>query len=877
SNPAINSSADQTTGLTAPITLAAGQVDNNVEAGLTQPTAAIGSTVWLDSNYNGLYDGTETGVAGVTVDLLDSTGTTVLETTTTNAFGQYHFISLNAGVYEVKFVAPAGTTFTKQGVGSNPAVNSGANQTTGITAPITLAAGRVDNNVEAGLQIQNGISVVKLPSSMVANSYGKVSYTFDVTNTGSSALTNIKITDNIGTASKPDLVTPTAVLNCYGQQVGDTNHNGILDPGETWQYTVTVNQPGGTSGIQVCGYNTGSSYDVGYKSQDSYPGSYSNWGSGWSSNSASNSGSGWSLNSDSNSGFGWSSNSDSNSGSGCYTNSDSNSGFGWSSNSDSSSGSGYYSNSDSNSGSGWSSNSDSNSGSGWSLNSDSNWGAGCYSNSNRGTNDGSTGGATSCGTPSTSPKGSTQITGAADTVTVSATTVVAAGHCTTKVSGGNLGSGCSAWLSSTFRPKSTSDGATYEFKGIRCEISGTGTSGSPISVDCPNATVRFSSSCRTATTLYDSGTNTWVTTLPAHSNPGNVFISGCPTTVPTGCNLSGATISWSIDSSTNNCGASSLDWQGSCTGYKSFNANGYDGSKDYNQIGVKSCDNLTGYGDGGSTSIGYGWDGSGYSDYGFSPAGGGCGWGSWGGWGGWGGYWGCYDTHGWNGGGSNAAATPENEYTSNNCGQTNACTSQTVESASCSSSSSGSSTSTSSGPAVTVTASDTKEVQVLGCNSNVTVDGTVPTGSLSALYGTAQTMEFLYNPGNAVSPVQTQSGLGTVTGSNTAQSAYMVIENASGSSIYFEGSVVAGEKIYADATTNVLTNTRISGGHFDTTPGADIIANIYASQQAYDVGAAAMQTVSYNASGSQAMHIGDTIGSLKLVGYVGANGGHLAS
>ena len=45
--------------------------------------AAIGDFVWLDTNRNGQQDMTEPGLDGLTVKLLDATGTTVLATTTT--------------------------------------------------------------------------------------------------------------------------------------------------------------------------------------------------------------------------------------------------------------------------------------------------------------------------------------------------------------------------------------------------------------------------------------------------------------------------------------------------------------------------------------------------------------------------------------------------------------------------------------------------------------------------------------------------------------------------------------------------------------------------------------------------------------------------
>ncbi len=212
----------QTTGITAPVTLTAGEIDNNVDAGLVSQavappaTAGIGDFVWFDSNANGLQNTGEVGVAGVNVDLLNATGTSILATTTTNSAGGYSFSGLAAGTYEVKFVAPSGDKFTTEGVGSNPAVDSSANSTTGITAPVTLTAGEIDNNVDAGVvattsgtTLTSGITVNKIPGTMVINACGQETYTIAVTNTGGSAVTNLVLKDNIGTAAKPDYVTPT--------------------------------------------------------------------------------------------------------------------------------------------------------------------------------------------------------------------------------------------------------------------------------------------------------------------------------------------------------------------------------------------------------------------------------------------------------------------------------------------------------------------------------------------------------------------------------------------------------------------------------------------------------------------------------------------
>ncbi|MEZ6140649.1 MAG: SdrD B-like domain-containing protein [Zavarzinella sp.] len=66
---------------------------------------SLGSTVFLDTNDNGLQDVGETGVPGVVVRLLDATATTEILQTTTNANGDYLFDHLPAGEYVVELAA----------------------------------------------------------------------------------------------------------------------------------------------------------------------------------------------------------------------------------------------------------------------------------------------------------------------------------------------------------------------------------------------------------------------------------------------------------------------------------------------------------------------------------------------------------------------------------------------------------------------------------------------------------------------------------------------------------------------------------------------------------------------------------------------------
>ncbi len=71
-----------------------------VEHGVA-PVAAIGSTVWIDSNQNGVPDPGEPGIAGVTVSLIDESGAVIAQQVT-DATGAYLFEGLLPGTYTVR-------------------------------------------------------------------------------------------------------------------------------------------------------------------------------------------------------------------------------------------------------------------------------------------------------------------------------------------------------------------------------------------------------------------------------------------------------------------------------------------------------------------------------------------------------------------------------------------------------------------------------------------------------------------------------------------------------------------------------------------------------------------------------------------------------
>jgi LPXTG-site transpeptidase (sortase) family protein len=160
-NDALDSDANTTTGRTINTTLISGENDLTWDAGLYE-AASLGDFVWLDVNGNGIQDGTETGIGGVTVNLYrpgfgpDGVAGTPDDTVSvasmpTNPSGAYLFANLIPGDYIVEFMSPAGYTFSPADRGADDALDSDANLVTGRTINTTLISGEKDLTWDAGL------------------------------------------------------------------------------------------------------------------------------------------------------------------------------------------------------------------------------------------------------------------------------------------------------------------------------------------------------------------------------------------------------------------------------------------------------------------------------------------------------------------------------------------------------------------------------------------------------------------------------------------------------------------------------------------------------------------------------------------------------
>ncbi len=132
--------------------------DNNgnltVDFGIYQP-GKIGDFVFVDINRNGQQDAGDAGVQGITVNLYDSSSSTVpVATATTDANGKYLFDNLKPETYVVEFIKstlPDNKQFTTQNQGVD-ATDSDANIGTGKSDPIILGIGENNLTVDAGIQ-----------------------------------------------------------------------------------------------------------------------------------------------------------------------------------------------------------------------------------------------------------------------------------------------------------------------------------------------------------------------------------------------------------------------------------------------------------------------------------------------------------------------------------------------------------------------------------------------------------------------------------------------------------------------------------------------------------------------------------------------------
>ena len=175
--------------------------------------ASIGDLAWVDLNGNGVQDAGEPGLPGVIVTLLDSTNG-VVATTMTDENGTYLFADVNPGDYTVTF-APTQTWWkvTEQDAGNDDAADSDIDAN-GVTETFTLVSLVDDLTRDAGFVFDDSaasIAIVKTASELAIGKGDTVTYTYVVTNTGSTYFKDVTVTDDrLGSIGTIDLLAPGA-------------------------------------------------------------------------------------------------------------------------------------------------------------------------------------------------------------------------------------------------------------------------------------------------------------------------------------------------------------------------------------------------------------------------------------------------------------------------------------------------------------------------------------------------------------------------------------------------------------------------------------------------------------------------------------------
>lgn len=145
------------------VSLGPGENDRTLLVGMYEPVT-VGNKVWNDMNGDGVQQTSEPGMNGVTAMLFNGLGVQI-NTTKTDANGNYLFSDIKPGNYSVKFLLPDSFMFTVQAKDSvvivDPSqpdnsfhyndVTSDADRKTGQTAVKTLKSGEENYSFDAGM------------------------------------------------------------------------------------------------------------------------------------------------------------------------------------------------------------------------------------------------------------------------------------------------------------------------------------------------------------------------------------------------------------------------------------------------------------------------------------------------------------------------------------------------------------------------------------------------------------------------------------------------------------------------------------------------------------------------------------------------------
>src|SRR5262249_34924450 len=126
--------------------------------------------------------------------------------------------------------------------GSNAVDLTADNKITNTATADSDQTGPASSSVDTPIDFKPGIDIHK--TATIADGHADaagdiINYTVLVTNTGDVTLSNVDVTDSFEGLSPVDLTNSNSFnpVTHTGNTFNDPNHNGTLDPGETWTYT----------------------------------------------------------------------------------------------------------------------------------------------------------------------------------------------------------------------------------------------------------------------------------------------------------------------------------------------------------------------------------------------------------------------------------------------------------------------------------------------------------------------------------------------------------------------------------------------------------------------------------------------------------------
>lgn len=229
----------------------------------------IGNRVWIDSDSDGIQDGGESGVQGVTVSLYTSGGV-LITSTTTDANGLYYFTVDPNTDYQIRLdnasdfqaggpLENYSPTLANQG-GDDAIDSDGVNVGSGIigTNVSTGGPGSNDHTFDFGFAILPDVQLTKQVDNPAPNVGDIVEYTVEVRNTGNTSASGIEVTDTLPAGLS---------FVSFVQQPGGATHNADVI---TWT-PPSLSYPGCPSA--TCGP---SSYELIYRAEVTQSGTLEN-------------------------------------------------------------------------------------------------------------------------------------------------------------------------------------------------------------------------------------------------------------------------------------------------------------------------------------------------------------------------------------------------------------------------------------------------------------------------------------------------------------------------------------------------------------------------------------------------------------------------